>query len=51
MQTSTKPVVKGRRPLGVWILTGYAILFAGSKEVNVPAQSLADTAKGNVCIW
>ena len=29
MQVSTKPVVQGKRPLGVWILTGYAILFAG----------------------
>ena len=29
MNVSTKPVVKGKRPLGVWILTGYALLFVG----------------------
>ena len=29
MEASTESFVKGKRPLGVWILTGYALLFVG----------------------
>ncbi len=35
MNVSTKPVVKGKRPLGVWILTGYALLLVGLVPIAI----------------
>ena len=41
MDVSSKPVVQGKRPLGVWILTGYAIVFTGLGPVIVAVMLLA----------
>ena len=41
MDVSTKSVVQGKRPLGVWILTGYAIVFTGLGPVIVAVMLLA----------